>query len=220
MQGHDGSCYYMASGHYLDSNSPYMVGVGDSLWNSGKSCGQCLLIKALNGNVALGILGDYCPGGCNGKELDLSKGISAQLNQGNSLGVPSNLDSLTVQLVSCDFQSGRTLKYYFGPGSSSFQWYIVILWSAIPIQSIDVIGSDGKVYHSVWDSSRLKISFNDNGYGKGMGKGSFSLQLRGLGVSKPLLEPSITYSGGENILIKGSVQFPLGDCRALPILQV
>ena len=47
--------------NYMNSQySKYITGVGSALWESSKSCGQCLEVKN-NDKTVIVVIGDYCP---------------------------------------------------------------------------------------------------------------------------------------------------------------
>jgi len=126
---------YMSSG-----DNPLVVGVGKALWDSSKTCGQCL--EVMNGNKSIVVvIADYCPPPCTPMQLDLNPKASAKLNLQKNL--PVNHANLLARKVPCNW--GRDMVLYLDKGSSVYNWYIIPLYISKPLKSLQVLGHDA--YH-------------------------------------------------------------------------
>lgn len=143
MGGFDGSCQYWKQGrlNWVDSGlNPYLVGVGEALWNGSRSCGQCLSVTyPKTKREVVMMITDYCPPPCTRHQLDMHASGTSFLASGLShhpvpyRGGPENLMPLLVKPVVC-YWNNEPLQYYWDRGSSRFHWYLIVFGSQEPIE--------------------------------------------------------------------------------------
>jgi len=137
---------YMSSG-----DSPYVTGVGSALWNSSRSCGQCLEVESWYTKIPV-VIADYCPPPCTPHQLDLSPAASAKLNPSKK---PINYQQLKIRKAECKWQRYKEI-FYLDKGSSQYTWYIIPLFIKEPFTFLKIHKS--LAYHDKY--GRWVVPFN------------------------------------------------------------
>ena len=196
------SCNYNY-GSFLKAGPDYpVIGVGESLWQGGKGCGQC--VKMTYGEKSTyGVVADHCPP--NTCEFDISMVIAEELGFGYN-----NPDSkkFKVEPVPCSSDvwesypsNANDLKYVFAAGSKDTSLEIIILGASGPIESVSMkVNGKGKKYKGAFSYQKWRFNSETgfNTYLRKKDKLEFSVKVSG--VSSPITDKvdisSIAVGGG------------------------
>lgn len=154
------SCGHHYGSFMLAGDNSYSLGVGENIFKTATSCGQCVQItNSLTKKTTFGMITDYCPPNlCTMGQLEVSKKIAGLLGFAIEAGTGRYMQpapsALSLVEVSCTYANisvpggGFTypdgkLRYFFGPGSKDTSFELFVLGGAHPIKSLALTTVDG-----------------------------------------------------------------------------